>query len=316
MAEESKQPQQGADSARQPGGGTRGLALIIVIAAVVVAGIILVAGRKQKGQQLVCLVPCGLQGPYGKIKDLYEAEHPQLRITQQVENTALLVRGIESGKFAGDAFFAIGDREIAFLREKGKIDGDATPYAENHIAVLVPIDNPAGLRADHFADVAKADVKQMGLPTSDINSVGYYGEQALKRADLWPTLEKRLVRKEEPSMVGQLAAQKKLQCGILYASCLLEAPEPGGEPTPRKKTRGLAEVPHEYYDPFYCEAAVLTSATNPATARDFIRFWLTDPAQQVLQAAGFGPANARVEVPHGMAARPQQSASGADEAAR
>ena len=297
MAEETQQPQDSAPSAPRPASGSRGLALIIVIAAVVVAGIILVTGRKEKGEQLVCLVPCGLQGPYGKIKDLYEAEHPQVRMTQQIENTALLVRGIETGKFVGDVFFALGDREIAYLRGKGKIDGDATPYAENRIAVLVPIDNPAGLRADHFADVAKAGVKQMGLPTSDVNSVGFYGEQALRRASLWPTLENRLVRKDEPSMVGQLAAQEKLQCGILYASCLLEASEPGGEPTPRKKTRGLAEVPHEYYDPFYCQAAVLTGAQNPDAAREFIRFWLTNQAQQILQAAGLGRVGATPDAP-------------------
>ncbi|MFQ6097664.1 MAG: molybdate ABC transporter substrate-binding protein [Armatimonadota bacterium] len=301
MAETTPEPRETAQSEAQGTSPTRVLTVGIIIAALIAAAIIVSAGRKKQqaslptppgaapsATEVVCLVPCGLQGPYGKIKDLYAVKRPDVKITQEVQNTALLVRGIESGKFTGDVLFTLGDREIAYLRERGKIQGEATSFAENSIAVLVPRDNPARLRPDHFADVASERVKHMGLPSPDINSVGYYAQQALQNAGLWEKLEGRIVRRDEPSRVGKLAAQKRIQCGILYASCLLESDKPGGEPTPRKKTKGLAEVPHEYYDRFYCQAAVLAGAKAPAAARDFIRFWLSDEAQKVLQEAGFG----------------------------
>jgi molybdate transport system substrate-binding protein len=235
--------------------------------------------------EIEVLVPCGLDGPYGKARLLFKEQNPGLKITQDPQNIDVLVNGIESGKFEGDLFLSLGDREIEHLQGAGKIDGEPVSFAGNSIAVLVPTDNPAGLEG--FEDLTGPEVKVLVIGDPDALSVGYYAAQALRNAEMWDSLEDRILMRKQPAMMKQDVGGHKAEAAIIFGTCLAETKEVGGEPTAPKKAKGLAAVPQEYYDEFDCVGAVLTSAKNPEAARAFLEFLTTSEVQEIFAEFGF-----------------------------
>ncbi len=234
--------------------------------------------------ELTVLVPCGLAGPYGEVKDLFEAKHPGLKLHQTVDSTNVLTREVADGTRSADVLISLGDREGLYLKEHGKVLGEPVDFAQNALGILVPMGNPANI--EKLQDVASDAVKSIAIAASEVNSNGYYAQQAFERAGLWEKIKDRTIRPDKPSEIGQLAAQKKIQVGVVYASCLLETKQVGGKPTPRKKTKGLFEMPQKYYDPIHCQALVLTTTTNETAARAFCDLFTTDAVQEILEKWG------------------------------
>ncbi|HOS93230.1 MAG TPA: substrate-binding domain-containing protein [Armatimonadota bacterium] len=233
---------------------------------------------------VVVLVPCGMQGPYGKARALFKESHPDLKVEQDVQNIEVLIHGIVSGKFTGDIVLSMGDRETAFLNDKGKLARDPVRLARNTLGMIVPNSNPAGIRG--FKDLANAKVKTLGLPDPELISAGYYGKQALEKAGLWESLAKRVSLVKSPAALKGDLASGKMQAAITFGTCMTEAKTVGGEPTKSDKTDAIDYVPQEYYDEFYCTGAVLKSAKNPSAAEAFLQFMTTEPVQKIFAEYG------------------------------
>ena len=233
---------------------------------------------------LTVLVPCGMQGPYGKARALFKESHPDLKIEQDPQNIEVLVRGIISGKFKGDIVLSMGDRETAYLKEQGQLAREPVRIARNTLGMIVPSDNPAGIKG--FKDLASAKVKTLGLPDPEIISAGYYGKQALEKAGIWKSLEKRTLLTKSPAALKAHLETGKMQAAITFGTCMTEAKTIGGEPTTSEKTTAVDYVPQEYYDEFYCSGAVLKSAKNPSAAEAFLQFLTTEPVQKIFAEYG------------------------------
>lgn len=233
---------------------------------------------------LTVLVPCGMQGPYGKARALFKQSHPDLKIEQDPQNIEVLVRGIVSGKFEGDVVLSMGDRETAYLNEHGKLAREPVRIARNTLGMIVPNANPAGIKA--FKDLANAKVKTLGLPDPEIISAGYYGKQALEKAGMWKSLEKRVLFTKSPAALKPDLESGKMQAAITFGTCMTEAKTLGGEPATSDKTTAVDYVPQQYYDEFYCTGAVLKSAKNPSAAEAFLQFMTTEPVQKIFAEYG------------------------------
>jgi molybdate transport system substrate-binding protein len=86
----------------------------------------------------------------------YEAAVPGATLTISTDSSAALEAKIEQGAPA-DVFLSADTANPQKLVEAGLAAGDPVPFAGNELAVVVPADNPAGIRSP--ADLARPGVR-------------------------------------------------------------------------------------------------------------------------------------------------------------
>jgi molybdate transport system substrate-binding protein len=243
--------------------------------------------------KITVLVPCGQLGPFMEAKRIFKDKHPAVEIDQRQENINVLRTLILEDKVGdADVFLDMGDTVAKELLKAGKlIKGTELPYAQNHLAMIVPKGNPAGIHV--FGDLGNPKVGAIGLAEPTENSNGQYAVEALKKAGLWDNLEKanKVVTTKQPAELKVMVGQKKVDAAFIYGPCVHEVSKGEAEPKegPPKKTELIGNVPDDLYTPFYCTGAVLTKTHNEAAAREFVKFLGTDEASEIWEKWYFGP---------------------------
>lgn len=239
----------------------------------------------QVSGQILVFVPCGVAGPYGEIKKLFEAKYPGLRVTQEVANIDVQTKLILDGKAAPDLWISLGDQEMNRVKEAGKVSGEPVTFAYNSIAFTVHKNNPCGIAS--LEDLTKPAVKTIALATPE-NSSGYYAEQAFRQAGVWEKVQKKLWLTPEPAQVKTALSSGKAEVGVVYYPCARETRIVGGEPEEMKgKLQLLNKFPENVAKPFPAQAAVIQGCANPEGGKAFLDFMLSDEAQDVWEKWAF-----------------------------
>ncbi len=235
------------------------------------------AGEKVK---LEVMVPCGEVGPASEIIKSFEAANPTVDVEWIPENMVTITRKILDGKASPDVTMSMGDLEMDLLEKAGKLaDGSTVRIAENSLCIMVPAGNPAGVKT--IQDLAKPAVKFIAIPDPKENSVGLHAIEALKKAGIWDQVQKKVLFSQFAADSKDAAAAGQAQASIGYYPCAVEVHVPGEPPAKPKNLALLAQVPPDLYPQFWCEAAILKDAKQPAEAKKFIDF-LTTPESRAI----------------------------------
>lgn len=239
----------------------------------------------QLNGELMVFVPCGIAGPYGEIKALFEKRYPGVKIAQQVANIDVQTKEIVNGKAAPDVWFSLGDQEMNRAIKAGRIDGQPVTYAYNSVAMMVGKNNP--LKIEALNDLTKAGVKTIAVPTPE-NSSGYYAAQAFKKAGVADKLQAKLWLTPEPTQVKMQLTSGKAQAGIVYYPCTRETRVVAGKPQELPgKVQLLGKIPVELSGSIPAQAAVVKDAANAAIGQAFLKFLLEDQVQEIWENWGF-----------------------------
>jgi molybdate transport system substrate-binding protein len=106
--------------------------------------------------ELNILGAASLKGALDAAKSAYEASHAGVTLTISTDSSAALETKIEQGAPA-DVFLSADTANPKKLVDGGFASGSAVNFAGNKLTVIVPKDNPAGIRTP--ADLARAGVK-------------------------------------------------------------------------------------------------------------------------------------------------------------
>lgn len=235
--------------------------------------------------ELLIYVPCGVAGPYGAIKDLFEQRYPNVTVKQDVANIDVHTGKIADGKGAPDVFISLGDREVERVAKADRIDGEPVTFAYNSIAMMVANKNPCGIES--FEDLKKPEVKTIAVPSNQ-NSSGFYAEQAFKKAGVWDAIQDKLWRTDEPSQVKVQLSSGKADVGIVYYPCTRETREVGGKPQEMKgKVQLLGKIPTDLSGPIPAQAAVIKGCKNPEAGKAFLDMMMEDEVQDIWEKWAF-----------------------------
>lgn len=243
------------------------------------AGPELPAGVDLLQGELKVYVPCGVAGPYGEIKQLFESRHPQVKVTQEISNIDVQAKLITAGKADGDVWISLGDREMAQVVKAGRVEGEPFTYAYNSIAFIVKTNNPCGIEA--LADLVKKEVRTIALPT-EANSSGYYAKQAMEKAGVWDKVQDKLWLTDEPAQVKAQLTGGKAEVGVVYYPCSMETRIMGGKPEPMaSKIQLLGRLPEDLTGRIQAQAAALKDSQNPPAARAFLQLMAEPQVQDI-----------------------------------
>lgn len=238
-------------------------------------------------RELKVAVACGVAGPYGEIKGLFEEAYPGVKLHQEVGNVVVMADKLRDGKTDADVFMAVGSTALGKLNEEALLLEAPVTFAGDLLVVVVPQGNPAGVKT--FADLVKPEVKSLAIAGSK-STPGHFAEMALQRAGLWKQVQDKLVRPEQPSMLKGLVATGKADATIMLLTCATKEADIGDEPADGIPGAEIAfEVPHEHYDPLTCQMGIMKGAADPQLARSFVEFVRAESAQDILRAWDFLP---------------------------
>jgi molybdate transport system substrate-binding protein len=259
-------------------------------------------------------IPCGLTVPLRETMAAFEKANPGVKMEGTYDNAisnALQIK--EKGKHP-DLFISPGKREMGILEEQGLID-ESTKAAIGffELVVVTPKDNPKNVHS--LQDLPKADV--ISLPDPSRNSIGVYGQEALRKAGLWDKLmpkgDEKIILTKFPINAYEMIASGKAEAALMFRNCPMQT-------YPEKLQKGsvviVADVDKKLYEEPLCYIAALKDAPNAAAAKKFIAFLASAEGQKILGDNGLDALNERAQemLPEGIK-HPDAAATAAGAAA-
>lgn len=233
--------------------------------------------RAEPAQEVTVFAAASLREVFQDLAKTYEASHPNVRVRLSLAGSQELRTQIQQGAPA-DVFASADTKSMDALLKTGLV---ARPriFARNQLVVVVPRENPAGLRS--FADLPQA--KRLVIAAPEVPA-GAYLVQTLDRTgpmlgnDFKARVLGRVVSRE--LNVRQVLAKVILgeaDAGVVYQTDAAAAADKVSTISVPASLTVQAEYP----------AAVVTASKQAAKAASFIDLLLSAPGRRRLLAAGF-----------------------------
>jgi len=215
---------------------------------------------------------------------VFEQQHPGTTVQFSFAGSQQLALQMEQGAPA-DVFASADQHWMDYVKDKGLVEGETPVFVRNRLVVIVPKTNPA--RIGRLEDLVRRGTKVV-LAAEQV-PVGKYSREALKKLADSPSFPPDYDRRVLGNVVSQEENVKSVvskvqlgeaDAGIVYRSDVtpavsryvseLEIPE---------ASNVIAEYP----------IAVVKSAPNAESARQFVTLVRSSEGQRVLQAHRFIP---------------------------
>lgn len=183
-----------------------------------------------------------------------------------------LATGINEGAPA-DVFASASPRWMDAIENARGIIGEAEVFARNKLAVIVPDENPAGIK--HFEDLTRPGLKLvLAVPAVPI---GGYAREALAKAGLQAAERNVVSNEEDVKGVVQKVLLGEADAGIVYAT----------DVTPALRAQvSVIAIPDEVNVIASYPIAVVRGTRRHVLAGAFVGFVLRQ-GQAILRDAGF-----------------------------
>lgn len=246
------------------------------------------ASARAQSQTLVVFAAASLREPFTEIGRLLEQRRPGLSVTFNFGGSNALALQLGQGVRA-DVFASADERWMAYTRDSLHVVEPPRPFTANHVAVVVPRDNPA--RIARLQDLARAGVKI--VVAADAVPVGNYTRQVLAKlsaaaafgADFGARVQRNVVSREENvKAVVTKVSLGEADAGFVYRSDVDSA---------NAAHVSLVDVPDRYNVLALYPIAVVSNAPNPSVARAFVDLVLSAEGQAILARHHFTPTPVR-----------------------
>ena len=127
------------------------------------------SGGGEQGGTLTILAASSLIDAFGELGETFEEQNEGVRVNQSFESSSTLLTQIQQGAPA-DVFASAAQEEMNSAMKDGLVAGKPEVFAKNREIIMVPKDNPAGIKA--FRDVADPGVK-LALAQKDVPAADY-----------------------------------------------------------------------------------------------------------------------------------------------
>lgn len=223
-----------------------------------------------------------LNGALDRVKTAYQLAAPGVKLTVSTDSSSALETQIEQGAPA-DVFLSADSTNPKKLVDKGLADGQAITFAGNELIVIVPADNPAGIKSP--ADLARSGIKvvaagdEVPITKYAAQLVGNLAREAGYPAGFVAGYTANIVSKEDN--VKAIVAKIELgegDAGIVYV-------------TDAKASTKVAtvDIPDSANVPATYAGVVVKASANAAAARAFLDWFAGPDGQAILTSFGFLP---------------------------
>jgi molybdate transport system substrate-binding protein len=193
--------------------------------------------------------------------------------------SSALARQVEAGAPA-DLFVSADEEWMDYLAQRNLIrPRTRVSFLTNQLVLVAPAASTVRLAIAPRFPLARALGTSGRLAMADPASVpaGRYGQQALTRLGVWPSVSAKLARAENVRAALALVSRGEAPLGVVYATDARAAPS----------VRVVGVFPASTHAPISYPVAMLASSTH-ADAEGFRRFLLSGAGKAVFRRYGFG----------------------------
>jgi molybdate transport system substrate-binding protein len=227
--------------------------------------------------ELYVAAAASLREPIEVIAKRFEAAHPGTPARVVFGASSVLALQARAGAPL-DVLISADPRIVDALARDGLIAA-RREIARNRLCVVATPELAAQLHAPR--DLASGAVRRLAIPEQAV-PVGHYAREWLARQGLLEAVKGRIVQTEHARATLVAVEQGRADAAIVYVTDARLA----------RVAKVAFEIPTAEQPQIAYEAAVLTSARQPAEARAFLAALRAPDAQAVLHAAGFAPPGA------------------------
>jgi molybdate transport system substrate-binding protein len=222
---------------------------------------------------LTVYAAASLQQSYARLGDQLHQLHPGLTVKFVFGGSSDLVSQLKAGA-PGDVLATADEKTMQSAKDAGLLAADPVTFASNHLTIVTAPGNPLGIAG--LADLTKPGMKLVVCAPQVPCGSATQQVATLAGVQLAPVSEENSVTSVLSKVVSGDA-----DAGLVYTT---DAKGAGS------KVSSVAFPESDQVTNRYPIAA-LKSATNPPAATLFLAEVTGAAGQQILQEAGFGPAN-------------------------
>jgi molybdate transport system substrate-binding protein len=236
-----------------------------------------------EGGELTVFAAASLTDAFEAIEQELEATTPNLSITYNFGGSQALVTQLEEGAQA-DVFASANIAQMEAAIEADLVTSAAAPFVHNRLAIVTPVDNPAGIEST--ADLGEEGILLV-LAQSEVPAGRYARESVCLMATDTATFGAEFVERVAANVVSEeedvrdvlaKVALGEADAGMVYVSDAVAA----GDQV------HVVEIPDEVNVIATYPVAVLAQG-DPALGSAFIAYLLSDEGQALLERFGFQP---------------------------
>ena len=267
----------------------KGCAVLLALTMLVALAVPSAFAADAKKTELIVFAAASMTETLNQIKELYEAENPDVVLVYNFDSSGTLKTQIQEGADC-DVFISAAPKQMNQLdaacdseKNPDGLDfvkqGSRINLLENKVVLAVPEGNPKGMKSfDQLAKLLEAGDVFMAMGNSDV-PVGQYTQKILA---FYKLDEEKLVKAGAityGSNVKEVTTQVKegsVDCGVVYATDAFSAGLDSVD-------AATAEMCGQVIYP----AAVLNISKNPEAAQAFLDYLTGEEATEVFESVGF-----------------------------
>ena len=267
----------------------KGCVVLLVLTMLVALAVPSAFAADAKKTELIVFAAASMTETLNQIKELYEAENPDVVLVYNFDSSGTLKTQIQEGADC-DVFISAAPKQMNQLdaacdseKNPDGLDfvkqGSRINLLENKVVLAVPEGNPKGMKSfDQLAKLLEAGDVFMAMGNSDV-PVGQYTQKILA---FYKLDEDKLVKAGAityGSNVKEVTTQVKegsVDCGVVYATDAFSAGLDSVD-------AATAEMCGQVIYP----AAVLNISKNPEAAQAFLDYLTGEEATEVFESVGF-----------------------------
>lgn len=239
------------------------------------------ASDKQVEAKIRVAAASDLQFALEEIDAAFARTQPGVSVEPQFGSSGSFATQIEQGA-PFDVFLSA---DVAYARrlvdKRLALEDSFVVYGIGRIVVWVPNGSPIDVETKGLAALASPYVRTVAIANPEHAPYGRAAEAALKSSGIYDAVKPKLVLGENVTQAAQFVQSGSADVGIIARS-LAE--------TPKMKSAGrFWEVPRDLYPRLEQAGIVLSTASDPAAARAYVKYLAGQDAQAVLRRFGFSP---------------------------
>jgi len=240
-----------------------------------------VQGAQAQGAVVTVSAAASLGDAMREVAQRFERQHTGVRVRLNVAASGVLVQQMAQGAPV-DVLVSADAATMDRAQRERLVDASTRRVIAGNALVLAVPNAPAHtgvVPVRSLNDLGTPQVRRVAIGKPATVPAGLHAREALEAAGLWATVAPRIVPADSVRQVLDYLARGEVDAGFVYRTDAAAQPA---------RVRVVQVLPTAR--PVMYPAAVAQQAPQPALAREFLRFLLSEPAQAVLRDRGFAPA--------------------------
>ncbi len=209
------------------------------------------------------------------IQTVYEASHSNVKLNFNFAASGALQQQIEQGAPV-DLFLSAATKNLQTLVDKQLIQADkSTNLLTNELVVVVPTDGKAVIT--NVSDLSHEDVTKVAVGIPESVPAGNYAKEALTKANLWDTLQSKIVQAKDVRQVLQYVETGNVDAGFVYQTDALTS----------EKVKVIFSVDPATYTTIKYPMGIITATKHLEEVEDFYTFLQSEESLNTFVKYGF-----------------------------